>query len=128
MTAIIPSAFIFTKSTFSLWWERSTTTLMGLAATADLFRVLVIALVSRFAFVDSDDRAHGVQVITFIAARIASWLAEPLHGQSPLRTVSGPAATPTLSRSRVGRRPRKGRNTRVGSNQPLNIRFFARKM
>src|ERR1700737_2876422 len=63
---------------------------------------------SQFAFVDSDDRAHGVQLTTFIAARIASRLAEPLHGQSPLRTISGPGATPTLSRSRDGQAAKEG--------------------
>jgi hypothetical protein len=117
MTATIPSAFIFTKSTFSLWWERSTTTLMGLAAAADLFRVFVIVLVSRFALVDSEGRFHGVPLVTFIAARIAARLAEPLHG-NPRCARFQDRATPTLSRLRDGQAAKKGSARRAGFTQP----------
>jgi hypothetical protein len=102
---------------------------MGLAAAADLFRVFVIVLVSRFALVDSEDRFHGVPLVTFIAARIASRLAEPLHGQSPLRTISGPGDTDLEPiEGRPGGQGRAAPRAPALPSQPLNIRFFARKM
>jgi hypothetical protein len=84
MMATIPSAFIFTKSTFSLWWERSTTTLMGLPATADLFRFFVIVLVSRLAFVDSKGLTSWRPVNPLTRPQARSALGPALHGIIPL--------------------------------------------
>jgi hypothetical protein len=102
---------------------------MGLPAAADLFRFLVIVLISRSALVGSDVRAHGVQSITSTTARIASWLAERLHAQSVFRIVSGPGRNIELEPMQGRPRAREGAPREPAfPNLSLNIRFFARKM
>jgi hypothetical protein len=101
----------------------------GLTEAADLFRFLVIVLISRFALVGSDDRAHGVQSITAIAARIASWLAQRLHAQSVFRIVSGPGRNIELEPMQGRPRGSEGAPRESAFRSlSLNIRFFARKM
>jgi len=102
---------------------------MGSLAAANLFRFLVFVLISRFALVGSDDRAHvSTRSLPSPQNRIVA--GERLHPQSVFRTVSAPGRNIEFEQPMKGP-PRGGegvlRESAVPS-QPLNIRFFARKM